>query len=57
MEECEPCELATLTEEQLDNVDPEQLKEELEEKETHLKKLKPNLASIEAFKTKVSCQL
>ena len=54
VEECEPCELRVLSEEELQSVDIEVLQQDREQYETELKKLKPNLASIEAFKTKVS---
>ena len=53
-EDCAPCELTSLTEEELSQMHVNEVKEELESDETTLKSMKPNLASIESFKKKVS---
>ena len=52
MEDCEACELQTFSEEELVNVNVNALKEDLESSESALKSMKPNLASIVAFRKK-----
>ena len=49
-EDCAPCELKTLSEQELNEVDVDSLKEELESFEEKLKSMKPNMASIEDFR-------
>ncbi|XP_075239015.1 structural maintenance of chromosomes protein 4-like [Convolutriloba macropyga] len=52
VEDCEACELQTFSEEELVNVNVNALKEDLESSESALKSMKPNLASIVAFRKK-----